>query len=189
MKKVIMLSLLFCATSAPANDFAQVHAFTAQVSKVRLSSQLIESGKSRTSSTTINVKSIIYNPPLNVPNVVESKGHENPEISILISYYASIITESGNEILEYWHPAEREGKKALIGNADVLARMKKHFSANPSLEIVGVVYQKESASVLISLGGFVVGNTLRQDGDKLYLSDKPSDDLELAIIEASFDQK
>ena len=59
------------------------------------------------------------------------------------------------------------------------------MAKHSGLVVVGLVRHKDSISVLQGKRA-VLGITMIEDNGKFYLVEKPKNDLELAIIEASF---
>jgi len=186
VKNRFFVALIFITSSAFAVASPEENEFSAKVSDVRLSSHLVEKGKTHDSTVSVKAKSVIYEPFLIIPDVSQFHRSDNKEVNIILEYFSSIIRMSPEEVLLKWHPAERDAKKSLIGTPEIFEQMKRYYTDNPKIEIAGVIYQAESASVLVTLRGFTAGHTLREHEGKLYLSDRPSNDLDLAIIEASY---
>ena len=159
--------------------------FTAQVSRVRLNSQLISQGKSSDDSVSIKVPAILFTPPIRILDVRNAGIHKIPEINTSISYQKTLIDGSVDAILAFWKFDERTKKGKFFDDPQMLERTKKYYSENPGLTIHGIIYQKNTATVLLELSGSIIGMTFTKEGNKIFLTDKPTNDLEIAIIEAS----
>jgi len=160
--------------------------FTAKVSTVRLNSQLLSQGKSFDDNVSVKVPAILFKPPIRILDVRNAARHKIPEINTLISYHKTLIEGSGDEILAFWKFDERKEKGKLMNDPKTLERVKKYYSENPSLTIHGIIYQKNTVSVLTELvSGSILGQTVTKEGNKIFLTDKPTNDLEIAIIESS----
>ena len=137
----------------------------------------------------VSVPAIIFKKPLYIKDVRQASKHAHPEVDRIINYYKTNIEGDAESILSFWLPGERQKKAELVNDPEILKQTKNHFAQRPYLTIIGIVYQKETSSVLINRHSNVMGISLRKVGTEYYLTDIPSDDLELAIIEASFNQK
>ena len=164
------------------------HTFTAIVSDVRLSSILVEDGKSRDDTVSVHVKAVIFEEPLIIADVRVATQNANLEVNSIINYYKTLMSKPASEVLQLWHADDRKAKEHEISD-ETLKHMRGYFEKNPTLSVLGVIYQDSTSSVLVEMGDFVVGFNLRESEGKLLLTDHPSNDLELAIIEASFKNK
>lgn len=187
-KQFVLLSLfvfvVFCFDSIAAKEKVD---FSAKVENVRLQTELIEQGKTYDSIVTVTVLAEKFEKPLVIKDVRTEGKHKIPEIDKIIKYHKAMSEGNPKKISEFWHPDERPGTLELINDPEVLSNMKAQINADPSLKVLSVIYQNGSSSVLVPLyPEIVIGYSLRKYKDKLYLSNKPSDDLELAIVEASY---
>jgi len=187
MKITISALLLNLILSSVSSAITEEHTFTATVSSVRLSSELIENGKTHDDTASAQVKAVIFEKPLIVSDIRTAAEHKNPDINSIINYYKAILSDPAPEVLKLWHPDSRKEKEKEISN-ETLEKMKDHLGENPNMCILGVIYQDHTSSVLLKMGSFVVGFNLREQEGDLLLTDHPSNDLELAIIEASFNK-
>lgn len=73
----------------------------------------------------------------------------------------------------------------MIENDEIFKRNREYVAKNPGLVIFGLVQHNDSISVLQGKR-VVLGTTKKSENGKRYLLDKPVNDLELAIVEASF---
>jgi hypothetical protein len=185
MKITISALLLSLILSSISSAITEERTFTATVSSVRLSSELIKIGKSRDDTAKATVKAVIFEEPLIIPDFRKAGEHKYPEVNSIINYHKAMLSDPALEILNLWHPDSRKEKEKQISDATV-EQMKDYFRENPKMCILGVIYQKHTSSVLLEMGDFVVGLNLRKQDGNLLLTDHPSNDLELAIIEASF---
>lgn len=160
--------------------------FVAKVSDVRLSSTLLSQGKTNDDIIIATVPSIMFNPILEFKDVRDGSSHTIPEISILLHYHKKLIEGSVNEILGFWLKKERNPKKELLSNPERMNQARDYYLNNPGLKVIGIVYQKKTSSVLIDIGELILGYSFKVKNGKYYLTDNPTNDLELAIIEASF---
>lgn len=165
------------------------HNFTAKVSSVRLNAKLTSQGKKLEDSVTVSVPSILFQPVLEIADARKAAPQPIPEVNTVIAYTKANIEGSVDDIVSFWLASERPEKRKLVADPAMFKANREYYQKNPGLKIVGLVFQKETVSVLLQRSGQVVGATLRKSGDRFYLTDHPSDDLELAIIEASFNQK
>ncbi len=174
------------ASATTQNKFTQ-HEFTAKVSNVRLQSQLIESGKSNEDFVTVKVSAILYPEPIVILDVRKATTLNLPEeVKFLVGYTKVNIEGSPEEIAAYWAPSIREDKMKMIRkyyekNREIMAK-------HPGLTILATVrHGDDSISVINQLSEkIVIGVTIIEKDGRLFLTDKPKNDLELAIIEASF---
>lgn len=184
MKITISALLLNLILSSVSSAITEEHTFNAPVSSVRLSSELIENGISRDGTASAQVEAVIFEEPLIIPDFRKAGEHKNPEVNSIINYHKAMLSETAQEVLNLWHPDSRKEKEKQISDA-TLEQMKDYLREDPQIYILGVIYQKHTSSVLIKMGSSVVGFNLREKEGNLLLTDHPSDDLELAIIEAS----
>lgn len=174
-------------TTATTQDKFTQHEFTAKVSNVRLQSQLIESGKSNEDFVTVKVSAILYPEPIVIEDVRKASTSNLPEeVKLLVAYTKANIEGSPEEIVAYWAPSIRAEKMKLLGkyyekNREIMAK-------HPGLTILAIVrHGDDSISVINQLSeNIVIGVTILEKDGRLFLMDKPKNDLELAIIEASF---
>jgi len=189
---VVVLLFIFagCAakedSSVTPNTFTE-HEFTAKVGHVRLQSQLIESGKSNDDFVTVKVSAILYPEPIVIEDVRKAAALDLPaEVAFLVDYTKANLEGSPEEIVAYWAPSMREEKMKMIGK--YYEKNREAMAAHPGLKIVAIVrHGEDSLSVINKLSEkLVVGVTMIKEDGRLFLTDKPKNDLELAIIEASF---
>lgn len=188
MKIIVPALLIFVLQASFAIDSFESHDFTATVSKVRLSSQLVADGKDREALVTVSTQAVIFESPLIITDFRLAPKHTDPFVNRVLQYHQAIVSQTSTELAQFWHPDERATKLKMMSDPATFNSIKEYYSTNPRLIILGVIDQGTTASILIDMGGFVIGlNIIESDGD-LLLTDFPADDLELAIIEASFVQ-
>lgn len=157
--------------------------FTAERRAIRLNGQL---PPSKEETVTVKAKAIVYNPPLVIPDFTQYKEPLDQAVQFIVNYHKTLVNSGPDDISVMWHSGERNGKKELLEREGVLAAMKKHYQSNKRLEIYGIVYQENTESVPMKLGEYVVSFNIVKENGELKLTDNPDDDLEIAIIEASF---
>ena len=187
-KLCVMLSFLVLASCGDINGQHQAYkseSFQALVKNVRLQSELIKQGKSNTDEVSVEVPAILFDQPIEIADVRNTNESFGPEIDFLVAYTKANIEGSKSDILSYWHASAKGGIRQMLENAELFEKNQAYMARNPGLVVVGLVKHKDSISVLQSRGS-VLGITLKEENGKLYLVEKPKDDLELAIVEASF---
>jgi len=168
------------------NKFTR-HEFTARVGNVRLQSQLIESGKSNEDLVTVSVSAILYPEPIVIEDVRTVSTPNLPEeVNFLVGYTKVNLEGSPEEIAAFWAPSVRVEKMETIGkyyekNREIVAK-------HPGLTVLAIVkHGDDTRSVITQLSQEVaIGVTMFEEDGRLYLMNEPENDLELAIIEASF---
>ena len=100
---IICIAMLLSLISAVKGEVTPTeHEFTAQVSRVRLNSQLISQGKSSDDSVSIKVPAIMFNPPIRILDVRNAGKHKISEINASISYQKTLVEGSADAILAFW---------------------------------------------------------------------------------------
>lgn len=183
---LVMCMLLLSSICEGKELKPQPHKYTAKVSTIRLNSLLLDKGKKQDDVVEVNVASIIFDPPLEIKDARKAPRHSIHEINTLVDYTIANIEGSVKDLISFWVQEERAEKKKVMGNPKMFKANRNYHKKNPGLNIVGIIYQKETLSILLKRHRSVTGVTFRKSGKKYYLTDKPTDDLELAIIEASF---
>ena len=107
------------------------------------------------------------------------------EIDFLVAYTKANIEGSKGDILSYWHASAKGSVQQMLENDELFKKNQAYMARNPGLVVVGLVKHKDSVSVLQGRRS-VLGITMKAEKGTLYLIEKPENDLELAIIEASF---
>ena len=156
--------------------------FTADRRAVRLNGQLPDSDKA---TVTVEAQAIIYNPPLVIADFTQWKKALDPDVAFIVRYHQALADSNPEQISAMWHSAEREAKKKLLQRKEVFAALKKHYRSDKSLKIFGILFQANTNSVLLELGGAIVGFHIIKENGEAKLTDNPDDDLEVAIVEAS----
>lgn len=184
---VTVLALLFISASAFASDFVfQEHTYTARVGDVRLQSQLVEQGKSNDDTVQVTAPTYFFDPPVRMDDVRSADTAYAKEVLFLMDYIKANIAGDAEKILTFWLPEERQGIAKMLNDPKMLAQNTAYFKRNPGLEVLGIIYQGKTRAFLQKRGSMVVGVNYVQKGGEYFLTNKPADDLELAIIEASF---
>jgi len=166
----------------------ELRSFTANVGDIRVNS-LLEESKIVNNKVTVKVPCIIFKNPLEISDVRKAGIFGRSEIDKIIAYQKALIEGSVETLIASWEPNERKEKTKFLGNKEFLIKSRKYYQEHHGLTIVGLVFQKKTTSVLMKLGDYVQSATLVNKGGKLYLTDYPSDDLELAIVEAALSKE
>lgn len=174
-----------CGNVTGQDQLYETHSFRAIVKNVRLQAELIRQGKSNTDTVSVEVPALLFDNPLKIDDVRTVKAKHGKEIDFLIAYMKANIEGSKSDVLSYWHPDAKGGVREMLENDEIFKRNKEYMSSNPGLVVYGLVRQNDSTSVLQGKRA-VLGITIKSENGKLSLIEKPANDLELAIIEASF---
>lgn len=180
--------MLMCCAASPVTASPAVPQdmkFTAQVGKVRLQSKLIEKGKKDSDSVSVNVKYLRFSPPLVIDDVRKSSSQSNPEIETLRRYYIANLTGKASEILEFWEPGSRDRVAKMLNDPALFKLNREASSKDPSLRVVGILFQNGTESVMCGRPKREMGMNLKKVGNKFQLVNEPADDLQLAIVEAA----
>ena len=164
----------------------QPKTFTAKVVNIRLNAKLATPDKKPDGTVDVTVPAVIFTKPVEIADVRSINMHAIPELDTIIQYTKANIQGSEKEILSFWLPDERAGKSALLGQAKIFQANRDFHTKYPGLGVIGLVFQSQTSSVLIRRAGRVMAVSLNKKDGQLYLTDHPSNDLELAVIEASF---
>ncbi len=159
--------------------------FTTTVGNVRLQAQLADKGKENTDKVSVTVPAAIFNKPIIIEDVRKVTASHGKEIDFLVAYHKANIEGDKEKLLSFWHPAEKEEVSKDVNDPELLKHTKEYMTKNPGMTIHGVIKQKSNISVITGTD-FVFGISIRPKEGKLFLTNKPDDDLELAIIEGSF---
>lgn len=186
MKLKNLFVVIFLISTQTVNAQGTFITFKSKVSDTRLSAKFVEKGKSLESTVSVTEKALIYNPPVVIDFLEKSDSNLHPLVDKTVSYYNALVNEEASDILTYWHPDEREGKSELIGNPNTLERPKKYFRKNSKLKIIGIILHEQTPSVILDMGNRINSFSYKLMQDKFFVTDKPQNDLELSIIEASF---
>lgn len=182
----IASAILDLSVNAAEIPTPQPRVFTATVSNVRLNSRLIEQGKKGKDTVSIIVPAVIFAQPLEIKDVRKADKHSIQEVDTLIRYTKANIEGSAEEILSFWLPEERAEKSTIVNNLKMFQANRDYHMKKPGLSVIGLVFQEQTTSILLKRGPRVMGVTLAKKDGRFYLTDHPSNELDLAIIEASF---
>ncbi|MCF6313480.1 MAG: hypothetical protein L3J39_13630 [Verrucomicrobiales bacterium] len=189
---ILLFTILGCdvatnRTSSALNKLTE-HEFTAKVGNVRLRSQLIKSGKSNDDFVTVKVLAKVYLELIVIEDVRKAVTNNLPEeVKFLVDYTKANLEGDADEIAAYWAPSIREGKIEMIRR--YYKKNRELMVKSPGLTILAIIRNDdESVSVIKQLSEeIVIAITIIVKSERLFLVDKPKNDLELAIIEASFE--
>lgn len=187
----IIIAIIFFATSVTCAYASEMHksqhTFRAKVANVRLNALLSKSEKKSTDEIAVSLPAIIFAQPLKIENVLaETSNNSIAEIDVLIRYTKANIEGGAQDILSFWTPEERAAKSKLLSRPEIFKANREYSIMNPSLSILGVVFQTDTSTILLQKQNGVVGISFRKKNNQIFLTDKPSNDLELAIVEASY---
>lgn len=189
----LFFTVFFLSSSVYAGDAPkkELKVFTAKVSDVRLQATLLEKGKSLDDSVSVKVPAIIFNKPIKIVDVRKAQRYHVIEIDTLISYLKANIEGSAVDMASFWAPNERKEQLADMSDPEMFKKNRSYRQEYPGLTILGIIYQDKTMSVLTRETDPnpifpTLGITFIKIDGKLYLTNHPSNDLELAIIEASF---
>jgi len=158
--------------------------FTAKSANVRLNARLAVSVKKPDGTVAVTVPAVIFAKPIEIADVSNVNKQAIPEVDTLIQYTKANLHGCAEEIVNFWLPEERAGKSALLSQAIIFQANRDFHMKYPGLAVIGLVFQSQTTSVLIRRAGGVLGVVLIKKDGRLYLTDHPSNALELAVIEA-----
>jgi len=134
----------------------------------------------------VTVPALLFEPPIRIDDVREDTGGHGPLVDFLVDYWRANIEADGTAIMAYWCEGERTAIRRLVSDEDMFERNRSILRERPGLTLAGLVRHEDTTSILQRRGRVVVGVTVRTGGAEPCLVQAPGDDLELAIIEASF---
>lgn len=171
---------------AEAPSRAEPRTFTAKVANVRMNAELVAQGKSQEDQVSVTVPALLFAEPVRIDDVRKAGKHSVPEVDFLIRYRRANITGTAEEMLAFWHPDDREEKRQLMSRPEIFQANRDYITKNPGLVLTGLVFQSDLVSVMSEQHGRMNLFTLTRHGGRYVLTDRASADLELAIVEASF---
>ena len=192
MKTIIAIALFVASTTYTyaIETLKSQHTFKARVTNVRLNALLTSQGKKPTDEVLASLPATIFVQPLQIQDVrtITTK-NTIAEIDTLIRYTKANIEGSAQDILSFWAPEERAEKSKLLSRPEIFKANREYSAKNPNLIILGVVFQTDTSSILLQKQNGVIGISFLKKNNQIFLTDKPSNDLELAIVEASYGAK
>jgi hypothetical protein len=188
---LLACALLAVAARAEEPLRPQPRRFTARVADVRLNGDLVKQGKSLDGDVTVNVRAVLFEKPIRIADARKAEPTGIPLVDALVSYVRVNLEGSAREMAAFWVPAERKEQLEDMTNPVLFERNRSYLRDHPGLVVVGMIFQKDTTSVLVEHGDpipglAVLGVSFADVGGKPLLTNHPSDDLELAIVEASF---
>jgi hypothetical protein len=166
--------------------------FTAKVSNVRLAADLLDRGKKMDDVVSVKVQSIIFPKELVITDVRKAQKYDQPAIDTFIRYIKTCISGTAQDLVSLWVASERKEQLALFSDADALRLTHEQFKENPSVRLVGLIFNGNETTVLtrgvFTEPEYVLGVTLVKIGGNTFLTNRTKNDQDLAIIEASFIQ-
>ncbi len=190
MRRVIslflfVLGVLGCNATVSSEHIYKEHTFSALVENVRLQSELIQAGKKNSDYVTATVPAVLFEPPIQVEDVRTETESHGKEIDFLIGYTKANLESSKEEIVSFWCPEDRENLEEKLADSDVFEANRTYLLKVPGFTIIGLVKHEDAISIL-KMNHMLFGVTLKQSDDQPCLVNAPVNDLELAIIEASY---
>lgn len=183
---LILFVTVVCINSAESKELKYKNTtFTTTVGNVRLQAELADQGKENSDKVSVTVPAVIFDKPIVIEDVRKVTKSQGKEIDFLVAYHKANIEGDKEKILSFWHPAEKEEVSKDVNDPELLKHTKEYMTKNPGMTIHGIIKQKSSISVITGTD-FVFGISIRPKDGKLFLTNKPDNDLELAIIEGSF---
>lgn len=192
MKIILLILLVALPSTVLAQDFNQtlIRTFSAKVSNVGRAADLLEKGNEMGDIVSVQVPSIIFSPPLQIPDVRNSKLHNQPAIDTLIKYTKACVNGSAAELSKFWLESERNDQLALFSDPKALKTTHDYFNKNSSITILGLIFKDKKITILtkgyVMHPEYILGLTFIEDNGVTYLTNSSKDDLDLSIIEASF---
>lgn len=192
--KTLILVILFLALplAIHAKDFGRpvMNIFTAKVSNVRLAGTLTEQGKDMDDMVSVKVQAIIFPKELKIPDVRKAESYNQPAIDTYVRYNRACMNGSAEELARYWAKLERKEQKKLLADPEMLSRTHDYFRSNPGITIVGLIFNDNQTTVLtremFGVTETVMGTSMVHEDGGTFLTNKPTNDLDIAIIEGSF---
>lgn len=190
MKKIILslgiLIIIFASNAYSDGLSYQDKTFTALVANVRLQSELIAQGKTNGDQVSATVPAVIFNKPIVINDVRTVNKSYGPEIAILIKFLKANMEGTKEEVIAFWHPSDKQEITEMVSDPQMFEQNREFFKQNPGVTIIGLIKQKSTRSIPVNENFVVFGINLKQSEGKLYFTNTPDNDLELAIVEASF---
>ena len=190
MKKIILslgiLIIIFASNAYSDGLSYQDKTFTALVANVRLLAELTAQGKKYSDKVSVTVPSVIFDKPIVIDDVRTVNKSYGPEIDILIKFLKANMEGTKEEVISFWHPSDKQEITQMVSDPQMFEENRVYFKQNPGVTIIGLIKQKSTRSILVNKDFMVFGINLKQSEGKLYFTNAPDNDLELAIIEASF---
>ena len=190
MKKIILslgiLIIIFASNTYSDGLSYQDKTFTVLVGNVRLQSELIAQGKTNGDQVSATVPAVIFNKPIVINDVRTVNKSYGPEIAILIKFLKANMESTKEEVIAFWHPSDKQEITEMVSDPQMFEQNREFFKQNPGVTIIGLIKQKSTRSIPVNENFVVFGINLKQSEGKLYFTNTPDNDLELAIVEASF---
>lgn len=183
---MIVLMWVSAAHATPA----VVTRFSAEVDEIRIPPEVDYESLKKKKKINVEVPAILFKKPIVIPDVRKAAKTQHEEINFLIDYTKANLVGTPEDIAAFWLPEERTEKLALFKDKDLFARNRELVQERPGLHVLGIIYQKTTVSVMtLHSEGMTFGINMKKVGSKFYLTDHPTNDLELAVIEAALKNK
>lgn|GEM_PF-2670885 len=186
---VISLLIILSLPLHASQIFKQeLRTFTADAGGVRLNG-LLEESKIVDGKVTVKVPCIIFEKPLKILDVRDAGSSGRREVDMVIAYHKLLLEGDFKRAIELWEPNARKEKTQFLMDKGSLKYRQAYFKEHPGMTVIGLIFQKNTTSVLTELDSRLHRLTLVNKAGKLYFTDHPTNDLELAIVEASLDKE
>ena len=187
MKKAILIPMIALMWFSAAHaTTAVVTKFSAGVGEIRIPPEADYESLKKKKQIDVKVPAILFKKPIIISDVRKAAKSAHDEINFLVEYTKVNLAGTPEDIAAFWVPEERAEKLALFKDKEVFARNRELVQESPGLHVLGIIYQKTTLSVLEPLSDTTaIGITMKKVGSKYYLTDHPTNDLELAVIEAA----
>jgi hypothetical protein len=157
-----------------------------RVGDVRLQKLLLDQGKRNDDSVSVTLPAALFDPPIEIADVRNATADHREHIEFLVTYYKAVIEGSKEEIVEFWCPGSQTKVKEMLNDPDLAERSREGVARNPDLVVVGLVKDSGLVSVLQKRSVGVWAVTMASNQGGICLVQNPPNDLDLAIVEASF---
>lgn len=183
--KIIVFLTFILVTYSQSIQKAVLTEFKAKVSDIRLSAELLSQGKKNNDTASIKLKAIIFEKPMSI-KINNNQKNKYEEINFYIEYLKQNVKGTAKEISSFWSEKEKEEKLKLMSKPQMLEMNRNYFKNIKEIQILGIVFQKNTLSILVKIDNFVQATNIKNEKGKFVLTDYPDNDLEIAIVEASF---
>ena len=192
MRNILFIFLGLLPLTVHAQDFTRpsMKTFSAKVANVRLAADLLDKGKKMEDMVSVKASAIIFSQPIQIPDARKAKKYNQQAIDTFVKYISTCIDGTAADLTKFWVKSERSEQLALFSDPSALKLTHEQFKDNPGVTIVGLIF-KGQETIVLTRGVFtepeyVLGvSLLRVDGNT-FLTNITKEDLDLAIIEASF---
>lgn len=180
-----MMALGGGGVCAQAPSQAPVVTFRAPMENVREARQLMEQGFESGDTVEVSERAVVFEPPLVIADARNPGNLPSEEVRFLVNYLQANFNGTPEALAEFWDPSARTDRLKQMRSPERLRASREYFAKMPGVTVLAVIYQQGTASVITSRGMGTQTVHLRRTADRLYLTDRPANDLSIAIVEAS----